>query len=112
VQADTILVTGGAGFVGSGLLRELLEQTDKRLVVWDNFVNGRPAYLPASPRVIVQKVDLTDRPAVLGAMAEARPDAAFHLAALHFIPYCNAHPDETFRVNVIGTQNFLDACRR
>jgi UDP-glucose 4-epimerase len=34
------------------------------------------------------------------------------LAAIHFIPYCNAHPDEALQVNVVGTQNFLDACRR
>jgi UDP-glucose 4-epimerase len=36
---------------------------------------------------------------------------AFHLAALHFIPYCNSHPEETMAVNVVGTQHVLEACR-
>ena len=42
-------------------------------------------------------------------VAEIRPAVVFHLAALHFIPYCVAHPSETLLVNVVGTQLVLDA---
>jgi len=41
----------------------------------------------------------------------AKPQIVFHLAALHYIPYCNAHPAEALQVNVVGTQNLLEALR-
>lgn len=110
--APTMLVTGGAGFVGSALVQELLEQTSARVVVLDNFANGRRAYVPDSPRVDLHVVDLVNANAVDDVVRTTRPDVVFHLAALHFIPYCNAHPAETMQVNVVGTQNVLEACRR
>ena len=44
-------------------------------------------------------------------MGEARPRRVFHLAALHYIPECDAHPVETVEINVSGTRNLLLACR-
>jgi UDP-glucose 4-epimerase len=57
----------------------------------------------------LQKVDLRSNEDVLKVVRDARPDIVFHLAALHFIPYCNTHPSETLQVNVVGTQNLLEA---
>ncbi len=108
--ASNILVTGGAGFVGSWLVQLLLERTPARLIVLDNLANGRREFLPASSRVALDKTSLTQRDAIHRLIAERRPKRIFHLAALHFIPYCNAHPSETLEVNVVGTQNLLDAC--
>jgi UDP-glucose 4-epimerase len=45
-------------------------------------------------------------------VSDALPNVVFHLAALHFIPHCNANPAQTLQVNVVGTQNLLEACRR
>jgi UDP-glucose 4-epimerase len=112
-EARSILVTGGAGFVGSWLVRRLLERAGSaRVAVLDNFFNGRREHIPASDQVEVLDVDLTDGARVEDAVRGTRPELVFHLAALHFIPYCNAHPAETLEVNVVGTQNLIEACRR
>jgi len=78
----------------------------------DNLFNGHEAYLPESPRVSLIKVDLRDRPQIADVIERYKPEVIFHLAAVHYIPYCDAHPAETLEVNVVGTQNLLDACRK
>jgi UDP-glucose 4-epimerase len=94
-------------------LRELLEHTDAaRIVVLDNFFNSCREYIPEVSRVVSRQVDLTNGEAIEEVLQETHPEVVFHLAALHFIPYCNAHPAETLQVNVVGTQNLLEACRR
>lgn len=112
LKNQNILVTGGAGFVGSWLVRELLEQTSGRLVVLDNLFNGQRSLLPASDRLNLVQLDLRRAEEVDQLLAQVKPAWVFHLAALHFIPYCNAHPSETMAVNVVGTQNLLESCRK
>jgi UDP-glucose 4-epimerase len=107
-----ILVTGGAGFVGHELVRQLLTADDNvRVVVLDNLSFGDIALVPRSERVTFVRCDLRSRSDVLDALAIPRFDCVFHLAAIHFIPYCNAHPDECLDSNVIGTRNLFEALR-
>src|SRR5262249_34944828 len=82
----------------------------EKIVVLDNLRNGRRDFLPKSEQLILQDVDLRDKTAVEEVFAETRAEVVFHLAALHFIPYCNSHPAETLEVNVVGTQHLLEAC--
>jgi UDP-glucose 4-epimerase len=109
---QSILVSGGCGFVGSAVVSQLLADGDiPRIVVFDNLFNGRRDFLPESPRLAIYDGDVRDGEAIHRVVAEERPEFVIHLAALHFIPYCNAHPAQTLEVNVVGTQNLLDACR-
>jgi UDP-glucose 4-epimerase len=107
-----MVVTGGAGFVGHHLVPRLLEEGDRPVVVIDDLTRGSIERLGAvlgDPRVGFLRGDATDAAFLHATFAELRPSVVFHLAAIHFIPYCVAHPAETLRVNVIGTQHVLDA---
>ncbi|HEV2639112.1 MAG TPA: NAD-dependent epimerase/dehydratase family protein [Actinocrinis sp.] len=100
-------MTGGCGFVGSALVRRLLAQSCEVLVVDDCSRGSRENFGPDQGRVRVVEADVTGS---LGRIfAEFRPEAVFHLAALHFIPDCDADPARCLRVNVEGTRSVVTA---
>ena len=105
------MVTGGCGFVGSRLVRMLVRQGAGEVVVLDDCSLGVPENLgPARDQVKIVKVDVRDSSAVVEAMTSLRPDTVIHLAAIHFIPACDADPKRCVDVNVGGTQSILDGC--
>lgn len=101
------LVTGGAGFIGSHLV-ELLRRESIDVAVIDDLRNGLRANLTDFPDNRFYKVDIRERASLTAALDDFKPDTVFHLAALHFIPYCNEHPEETFNVNVMGSHLLLE----
>src|SRR5262249_34969487 len=111
VGSRRTLVVGGAGFVGHHLVPRLLE-ADRDVVVIANLSGGSMARFGShlgDPRLPVVRGDVTDTVLVRAIVAEIQPAVVYHLAALHFLPYCAAHPSETLLVNVVGTQLLLDA---
>ncbi len=68
--------------------------------------------MPDDARISFIEGDIRDRAAVERTVTEQGPERVVHLAALHFIPDCNARPSDTLEINVGGTQNVLDACAR
>lgn len=108
-----IFVSGGAGFIGSHLVRSLLAKPDvKRLVAFDNFSSGKPAYLKeggADPRLIVIEGDLKEIGPVKRAMIGC--DTVFHLAANPDIARAVTEPDIDFWEGTYLTQNILEAVR-
>jgi UDP-glucose 4-epimerase len=104
-----ILLTGGAGYVGSACLRWLLEHGHDP-IAYDNLSEGNTAAVPgASERLIVGEIADTD--ALARAMRDRGVEAVMHFAALASVPESVADPESYYRVNVGGTKSVLDAMR-
>ncbi|MBI4221023.1 MAG: SDR family NAD(P)-dependent oxidoreductase [Chloroflexi bacterium] len=108
------LITGGAGFIGSHLADRLLA-TGWRVVAVDDLSVGRAQnvrHLLGDDRFTLVVADVGNVVALERALAPFHVDAVFHLAAIHYIPYCNDHPSEAIRINVLGTQSVIDLAAR
>jgi UDP-glucose 4-epimerase len=105
-----VLVTGGAGFVGSHIVDELLSAGAERVVVIDNLVRGRRENLDhatASGRVRLVHGDMRDHALLNGLVQSA--DLVFHQAALR-ITHCAADPREAFDVMAKATFDLIEMC--
>jgi len=110
VKNQRVAVTGGAGFIGSHLTKALLGAESSVLVI-DNFCRGFREFLPPNhPQLTVEDLDIREVNSVCRILADFQPEVVFHLAAHHFIPFCNLHPREVIEVNILGTQSVLEAC--
>ena len=95
------IVTGGAGFIGSALVRALLAQGDGRVEVIDNYLTGRPENLTeVRSRVVLHEADIRDYAAIAPAIAGA--DVVFHLAAIPSVPRSIVEPVPSHEVNIDG----------
>lgn len=104
---ENIFITGGAGFIGRWVVRRCL-QDGHNVTVYDNLCAGTLDNLTDfSDQITFYEADIRDEDELSAAMAESRPNAVFHLAAHHFIPFCNENPLETLQVNVDGTYAVL-----
>src|ERR1035437_3918367 len=111
-----ILVTGGAGFIGSHLVDRLLRDDNKvtvvdghsdKIIVVDDFSHGKYANLPKDPRLTVVDANLLGD---IGSLFKGI-DLVFHLAALTRPQWSIKHPLESHEVNVTGTLKLLEHCR-
>jgi UDP-glucose 4-epimerase len=105
-----ILLTGGAGYIGSACLRWLARHGHDP-VAFDNLSEGNRQAVPDADRRLVVG-DLADADALAELMAERRVEAVMHFAALASVPESISDPEGYYRVNVAGTKNVLDAMRR
>jgi UDP-glucose 4-epimerase len=105
-----ILLTGGAGYIGSACLRWLLRHGHEP-IAYDNLSEGNRAAVPqADARLVVG--DLADADRMAEVMTAHKIEAVMHFAALASVPDSIADPDGYYTVNVVGTKNVLDAMRR
>jgi UDP-glucose 4-epimerase len=102
-----ILVTGGAGFIGSNVV-DAYVAAGHEVAVLDNFSTGRPENV--NPAAEVHRVDVRDQPEVQRAVAAFRPEIVNHHAAQSEVPKSVADPAFDAHVNIIGGLNLLKAC--
>ena len=104
-----LLLTGGAGYVGSACLRWLLRHGHEP-IAYDNLVEGNISAVPDAPdRLVIGDINDTDRLAQV--LLENRVEAVMHFAALASVPGSITDPEAYYRVNVLGTKSVLDAMR-
>ena len=113
IKGKSILVIGGAGFIGSHVVDQLLNKDVKQVIIYDNFARGTRDNIENAlkdPRCQVFEAggDILQRDILDSAMKEA--DAVIHLAALWLLQ-CYDYPESAFETNVRGTFNVLEACR-
>ncbi len=115
-ERTSVLVTGGAGFIGSNLVHYLLAHTAARVIVVDSVTyaaNPRTVeILRHTPRVVFVRADIADRPAMESVMVQYQPGAIINLAAETHVDRSIDTPDAFIRTNVTGTFVLLDVARR
>ena len=110
-----IVVTGGAGFIGSAVCRHLVRETDTHVVNVDkltyaaNLRSLEP--IANSPRYSFVRADICDRDAMDAVLAKHAPDAVMHLAAESHVDRSIDGSDAFIRTNVLGTHCLLEAAR-
>jgi UDP-glucose 4-epimerase len=104
-----ILLTGGAGYVGSACLRWLLGHGHDPLA-YDDLRDGHPQAVPDAPRRLIDG-DISDTVRLTDVMREYRVEAVMHFAGLLSVPTSIKEPKEYYDVNVVGTKSVLDAMR-
>jgi UDP-glucose 4-epimerase len=105
-----VVVTGGAGFIGANLCRELVSRPEiSQVIALDNLSTGRASNLDGVPAELVEGSILDER--LLGEVVDGA-DAVVHLAARPSVPRSIADPVASHDANATGTMYVLEACRR
>jgi dTDP-glucose 4,6-dehydratase len=111
-----ILVTGGAGFIGSNLVRLLIHETEHTVLNLDALTYaGNPnslVDLEAHPRYQFSQIDICDSQALEKAFTDFKPDWIMHLAAESHVDRSIDGPGAFIRTNIVGTFNMLQSARR
>ena len=115
LKNKTILVIGGAGFIGSHFIEKILEKESCRIIVFDNFIRGKKENLKSSigcknVEIYQKGNDINHLEILINVMSEERVDYVIHFAALWLL-HCQEFPQTAFDVNIKGTFNVLEACR-
>ena len=106
--AMKVLVTGGAGYIGSVAVERFVERGDD-VIVLDNLWKGHAEAIPADVELLT--IDLRDAPALSEALKQSRPDAVLHFGAVTLVPESVEKPIEYFGVNAVGSHHLLAAMR-
>lgn len=112
----TFLVTGGAGFIGSAVVRELISETNHRVVNVDKLtyagnLESLPSFVTDSERYRFYRADIGDRQTMARILDETQPDIVMHLAAESHVDRSIDGPSAFIETNIVGTYQLLESVR-
>lgn len=111
-----VLVTGGAGFIGSALIRFLIEETVHSVINVDKLTYAGNleslASISGNERYFFEQVDICDRNELMRVFEQHQPDSVMHLAAESHVDRSIDGPSEFIQTNIVGTYTLLDVARR
>jgi len=114
-EMKTTLITGGAGFIGSAVVRQFINETDCRVVNVDKLTYAGNLQSLASvsdnPRYRFEQVDICNAAEVARVFREHQPSAVMHLAAESHVDRSISGPADFIRTNIVGTYTLLEAAR-
>ncbi|MFA5082105.1 MAG: dTDP-glucose 4,6-dehydratase [Hydrogenophilaceae bacterium] len=114
-MAKTLLITGGAGFIGSAVIRHLIANSDHNVVNVDclTYAGNLESLTTVAddPRYRFERVDIRDAAEVGRLFAQYRPDGIMHLAAESHVDRSIDGPAEFIQTNIVGTYTLLEAAR-
>jgi dTDP-glucose 4,6-dehydratase len=114
-MSKTLLITGGAGFIGSAVVRHLIRRTEYRVVNLDRLTYAgnldSVAEVADSERYAFEQVDIRDRRELDRVFREHRPTGVMHLAAESHVDRSIEGPAEFIDTNIVGTYTLLEAAR-
>lgn len=111
----TILVTGGAGFIGSAVIRHLINDTDHKVINVDKltYAGNLESLISISdnPRYSFEQVDICDAAEIQRVLTQHQPDIIMHLAAESHVDRSIDGPGDFIQTNIVGTYNLLEQAR-
>lgn len=107
IKDSTILITGGAGFIGTALIKKIIAKN--KIIVYDSFKRDSLRYtdLIANPNLVVVQGDILDCNNLKNTVEKYKPEYILHMAAVAGIDSVIKSPTITMEVNIIGTNNVL-----
>ncbi|MDW6003221.1 dTDP-glucose 4,6-dehydratase [Vibrio mangrovi] len=112
-----ILITGGAGFIGSAVIRHIIDNTHDHVINIDKLtyagnLESLPEQISASPRYSFAQIDICDHDALDNVFQLHQPDAVMHLAAESHVDRSIDGPAAFIETNIVGTYTLLEAARK